>query len=198
MASNQYVAADQCEPDLGVQLNGDGDLDDCVAVVIAPSGSIFDTSDPARGTPRHTIVPCTGDVCDDTDPFKIFPFGEDDSLAKIRHLSVESQEPALFADLNGDGDALDVVVREFVAGANVAFPPIGVPGEHRQRARRIRQAPAKARRVPRSALVGYCGADGDGSRYAERQSGGTASRRASGTTPCRHPGARAGALRRRR
>jgi len=163
MASNQYVAADQCEADLGVQLNGDGDLADCVALIIAPDGTLFDTSDAVRGTPRHTIVPCTGDVCDDTDPFKIFPFGEDGTLAKLRHLSVESHEPVLFGDLNGDGDTSDVVVREFVAGANVAFPPIGVPeGSTGNALAGTETGPGQSQAgaaIP--AQVGFCDADGD-------------------------------------
>ncbi len=164
IARNQYVAADQCEADLGSQLNGDGDLTDCVALIIAPDGTTFDTSDAVRGTPRHTIVPCTGDVCDDTDPFKIFPFGEDGSLAKLRHLSVESHEPVLFADLNGDGDASDVVVREFVAGANVAFPPIGVPaGSTGNVLAGTETGPGQSQAgAALPAQVGFCDADGDG------------------------------------
>jgi hypothetical protein len=164
MASNGYVAADQCEPDLELQLNGDGDLDDCLALIVAPSGAVFDTSDPVRGTPRHTIVPCTGDVCDDTDPFKIFPFGEDGELAKLRHLSVESHEPVLFSDLNEDGDSADVVVREFVAGADVAFPPIGVPeGSTGNALAGAESGPGQSQQgaaIP--AQVGFCDADGDG------------------------------------
>jgi hypothetical protein len=169
MASNQYVAADQCEPDLGLQLNGDGDLADCLALIIAPDGTIFDTSDPVLGRPRHTIVPCTGDVCDDTDPFKIFPFGEGGALAKLRHLSVESHEPALFGDLNGDGDASDVVVREFVAGANVAFPPIVVPeGSTGNVLAGTETGPGQSQggaAIP--AQVGFCDADGDGQSDAQ-------------------------------
>ncbi|MEX2206409.1 MAG: hypothetical protein WEF50_09310 [Myxococcota bacterium] len=163
MASNGYVAADQCEPDLELQLNGDGDLDDCLALIVAPSGALFDTSDPVRGTPRHTIVPCTGDVCDDTDPFKIFPFGEDGEFAKLRHLSVEAHEPVLFADLNGDGDSADVVVREFVAGADVAFPPVGVPGGGGNVLAGSETGPGQSQAgaaIP--AQVGFCDADGDG------------------------------------
>ena len=141
-------------PTSASQLNGDGDLDDCLALIVAPNGTLFDTSDPARGTPRHTIVPCTGDVCDDTDPFKIFPFGEHGELAKLRHLSVESQEPALFADLNqrrrqrGRG-------RARVRGRRGR----GVPADRRarrqqrQRARGHRDGPGpepgRARRFPR-------------------------------------------------
>ncbi len=164
MASNRYVAADQCEADLELQLNGDGDLDDCLALIVAPNGAIFDTSDPVRGTPRHTIVPCTGDVCDDTDPFKIFPFGEDGALAKLRHLSVESHEPVLFADLNGDGDTADVVVREFVAGADVLFPPVGIPeGSSGNVLAGVETGPGESQggaAIP--AQVGFCDADGDG------------------------------------
>lgn len=189
MATNQFVAADQCEADLGLQLNGDGDLDDCVATIIAPDGRIFDTSDPTRGTPRHTIVPCTGDVCDDTDPFKLFPFGAGGTLAKLRHLSVESQEPALFADLNGDGDALDVVVREFVAGANVAFPPIGVPeGSTGNVLAGIETGPGQSQAgaaIP--ALVGFCDADGDGQADTENACQSDANciaQGACGGTPC--------------
>ncbi len=164
VASNRYVAADQCEPDLGVSLNGDGDLDDCVALIVAPDGTLFDTSDPARGTPRHTIVPCTGDVCDDTDPFKLFPYGENGGLAKLRHLSIEAQEPALFADLNGDGDTLDVVVREFVAGADVTFAPVSVPeGGSGNPLAGSETGPGQSQAgaaIP--AQVGFCDADGDG------------------------------------
>jgi len=189
MATNQYVAADQCEADLGLQLNGDGDLADCVAVVVAPDGTIYDTSEPARGTPRHTIVPCTGDVCDDTDPFKIFPFGEGGTLAKIRHLSLEPQEPVLFGDLNGDGDALDVVVREFVAGANVAFPPIGVPeGSTGNVLAGAETGPGQSQAgaaIP--ALVGFCDADGDGqadTQSACQSDANCTAQGACGGTPC--------------
>ncbi len=164
LATNRYLATDQCEADLEVSLNGDGDLDDCLALIVAPDGTRFDTSDPVRGTPRHTIVPCTGDVCDDTDPFKIFPFGTNGELAKLRHLSLESHEPALFSDLNGDGDNADVVVREFVAGADVAFRPVGIPeGSGGNLLAGAETGPGQSQAgAALPAQIGFCDADGDG------------------------------------
>jgi hypothetical protein len=189
MAENQFVAVDQCEADLGVVLNDDGDRTDCLALILGPDGRAYDTSDPIQGLPRHTIRPCTGDICDDTDPFKIFPFGSEGTLAKLRHLSEESDEPALFGDLNGDGVVGGVVVREVVAGANVAFPPISVPeGSTGNVLAGTETGPGQSQAgaaIP--AQVGFCDADGDGTADTQNACQSDANCIAQGTcggTPC--------------
>ena len=132
VADDEVVAFRVPETDQGQSLNGDADLDDRVLEVAdLASGRMFNTG--------QTAVACALEACDPRLPYRV-------AARTVTFLSLECQQggtdfdecPTGGTDLNGDGDAGDVVLQVFHVPAVAEA------------------APAASNRVVGAVSAGYC------------------------------------------
>lgn len=84
-------------PESGTDRNGDGDgTDDVLAVYDMTTGVVHETG--------QAVVPCALAECDPREPYRVLP-------RSVKFLTLEAEQGGL--DLNGDGDALDLVIQTF-------------------------------------------------------------------------------------
>jgi cysteine-rich repeat protein len=105
----------------GCILNADGDCDDDVLQVFDPGAPLS----PLRSS-GTSVVPCGFEACDPSLPYRV-------SASSVRFLTRETDEGR---DLNGDGDATDLLVQIFSVRDNlvkviaqVVEPPASQQGE---------------------------------------------------------------------
>jgi hypothetical protein len=110
-----WAAFDRCELDAGVDLDGDGTVDDeCrLEVVDLDTAQHFDT--------LATVMPCTNAACDASFPFRVFRYGADGRSVLVRFLSSEAQEGRQL-----DADPADeIVVRDWTPLEQFVLTAVG-------------------------------------------------------------------------
>jgi Tol biopolymer transport system component len=84
-------------PESGSDRNGDGDgTDDTLAVYDMTTGIVHETG--------QAVVPCGLAECDPREPYRVLP-------RSVKFLTLEAEQGG--TDLNGDGDAADLVIQTF-------------------------------------------------------------------------------------
>ncbi len=118
----------------GQVLNGDGDMDDDVLQIYdSASGQLLNTG--------QAVTPCRLEACDPRAPYRVL-------ADTVRFLTLEADQGE---DLNGDGDARDLVLQTF----NVRLPGHPLGALLRDRGGRIVRGPrARTRIVGQAVLAG--------------------------------------------
>ena len=100
-AAEEFVCGESLiafrSPESGTDRNGDGDgTDDVLAVYDATTGLVHETG--------QAVVPCGLAECDPREPYRVL-------RRSVKFLTLEAEQGGL--DLNGDGDAADLVIQTF-------------------------------------------------------------------------------------
>jgi Tol biopolymer transport system component len=125
----------------GGDLNGDGDTrDDVLQILDLSAGTLVNT--------RQAVVPCRLEACDPRMPYRVL-------MDTVRFLTLEAEQGG--TDLNGDGDAEDLVLQIVNVRAGTVAPQAVARTSGRERARAARVKAATMDVTPVAAVsAGIC------------------------------------------